>query len=639
MKVVRQLRRPHSHPEQALVAFRADLTEFPPRIDEEQTQVSEQGAGIWTFGATEVADPSGAVRVAGAEITLDRQSGAVLLSLLRASEAPVSKDELLAAGWPGRIVHENSLAKAISRLRQALGDDAGRIEAVYGSGYRLTGPVSFTPAGPEAAQAAALSGGRWRRERDLRRWLTGAGAVLGVALLMGAGALIHAAQSAHKAADLQARQVDALLAFISVDILRPADPYASAGQSESLRDLVERTASTLETKFRHDPATRIVLHRAIANAFSGWGEYEKAVTHLDAAYLLIRELNNGRESADTVPVDGALCQNLRLAGDTRRAESVCERAEQTARRARAPQLQSVRITHAKLLFEIGRYEDAASVLAGVLETSGLSGMERADAEWFYALSLRKLARYDLADPVFRRHLTLRQTLHGDMHPLTAWAHADYGDFLVSIGAYDKAGPHLDEADRVFTGTLGPDHPESLSPAYSRAIAHLWRGEADEARAILAPMLARYRETLGADHFWTLYTMSELALAEAMRGQVGSADALLREARQTGARVLYGRPAKAAHFHLRWARALAVLGRAEEAADEGRRAEEAMDKARFAPDHPWRARLHCVAALTAGEDAARKRDRATACRSGLEAAQAMPGAYPALTEARDLLKRG
>ncbi len=601
--------------------------------------MSEQAAGIWTFGAAEVADPSGDLRVAGAPVSLDRQSAAVLLALLRANDAPVSKDELLAAGWPGRIVHENSLAKAISRLRLFLGEDAGRIEAVYGSGYRLAGPVAFTPAGPKAAQAAALSGGGGGTAHDMRPWLKRAGAVLALALLVGAGALIHAAQSARYDAALQARQVEALLAFVSVDILRPADPYVSAGQTESLRDLVERTASTLETKFRDDPATRIVLHRAIANAFSGWGEYEKAVTHLDAAYTIIRTLNKGGETADTVPVDGALCQNLRLAGDTRRAESVCDRAEQTARRTRAPQLQSVQITRAKLLFEIGRYEDAASALAGVLETSGLSGMERADAEWFYALSLRKLARYDLAEPVFRRHLTLRQTLHGNMHPLTAWAHADYGDFLVSIGDYEKAAPHLDEADRVFALTLGADHPESLSPAYSRAIAHLWRGEAEEARAILAPMLARYRETLGADHFWTLYTMSELALAEAMRGQAGPADALLREARQTGARVLYGRPAKAAHFHLRWARALAVLGRAEEAADEGRRAEEAMNQARFAPDHPWRARLHCVAALTAGEDAARKRDRATACRSGLEAAQAMPEAYPALTEARDLLKRG
>lgn len=50
---------------------------------------------------------------------------------------PVDKKQLLEAGWPGRDVHETSLTKAIGRLREALGDDGWRVEAVYGLGYRL----------------------------------------------------------------------------------------------------------------------------------------------------------------------------------------------------------------------------------------------------------------------------------------------------------------------------------------------------------------------------------------------------------------------------------------------------------------------------------------------------------------------
>jgi|SRR5690606_10110096 len=75
--------------------------------------------------------------VAGRVVEIDRSSRAVFAKLLAGGGTSIDKDQLLEAGWPGREVHENSLTKAIGRLRQALGDDGWRIEAVYGHGYRF----------------------------------------------------------------------------------------------------------------------------------------------------------------------------------------------------------------------------------------------------------------------------------------------------------------------------------------------------------------------------------------------------------------------------------------------------------------------------------------------------------------------
>ncbi|HEX5793663.1 MAG TPA: hypothetical protein VFY01_10330, partial [Rheinheimera sp.] len=139
------------------------------------------------------------------------------------------------------------------------------------------------------------------------------------------------------------------------------------------------------------------------------------------------------------------------------------------------------------------------------------------------------------------------------------------------------------------------------------------------------------------HFWTLYTMTELALAQAKTGEQVQAEQLLREARLTGSRVLYGREAKSAWFHMRWARALAVLGKTDEAEDERRRASEMLDRASFAAAHPWRARLHCIAAkiaLAQAEHAA-ARQAGQACFAALEALDQLPETYPALAEARTL----
>lgn len=596
-------------------------------------------AAIWRFGHVEFDAVGGTLTVAGQAVHFDRNCLSLLAALLSHAGEPLGKDALLEAGWPGRIVHENSLAKAIGRLRQGLGEDGARIEAVYGSGYRLMGPVKHTPRpagqidGPVGRLShlwARLFGSRIRTAAVLGLLLVCV-SVTGTTLAIGWG------WTARKEAAEQERQAEALLTFLGSDFLSSADPYSPAFQDRSLREATARAAATLDNRLRDDPTTRIALHRMVATAFSNWGEYEKAVSHLDRAHTLNSRLH-GPLARENIPVDIALCQNLRLAGEPRRAERICLRAEQVARSTGSPRLYAARIVRAKLQFEIGEYDAASVALADALQQPGrLSSGERADAEWVLGLSLRKLAMFDAAEGALRRHLVMRQTLLGETHPLTAWAHADYGDFLVETGDFAGAEHQLDRAQNIFNATLGAEHPESLSPAYSRAVADLWRGKPGDARALLRPILARYRETLGADHFLTLDAMSELALAEALTGENERAEALLREARQTGARVLYGREGKAAHFHLRWARALAALGKVVEAEDEHRRAGNAMDRARLMPDHPWRARLHCIAARTAlarsDNSAARRAGRA--CLSALGAVDALPPTYPALIEARML----
>jgi DNA-binding response OmpR family regulator len=100
-------------------------------------------------------ETTGRVTVAGRELELDRNCRSILAVLLREAGTPVEKERLLHAGWPGRLVHENSLAKAISRLRAALAGTGVRIVAVYGTGYRLEFDPAALPEGvPDAPEAS-----------------------------------------------------------------------------------------------------------------------------------------------------------------------------------------------------------------------------------------------------------------------------------------------------------------------------------------------------------------------------------------------------------------------------------------------------------------------------------------------------
>lgn len=113
-------------------------------LQDSSTPLDQQGQpGLWRFGQTVLDERVASLRVAGTGVELDRSAYDVLLALLRHAGEIVTKDELLEAGWPGRIVSENSLAKAVSRLRQALGEDGEALRAVHGYGYRLAAAVGF----------------------------------------------------------------------------------------------------------------------------------------------------------------------------------------------------------------------------------------------------------------------------------------------------------------------------------------------------------------------------------------------------------------------------------------------------------------------------------------------------------------
>jgi len=107
----------------------------------EHAEAIRQPLGRWRFATSVVDEQRAAVSVGGAPIELDRSCYDVLLTLLRHAGEVVTKDELLEAGWPGRVVSENSLAKTVSRLRQTLGADGEAIRVVNGYGYRLTAVV------------------------------------------------------------------------------------------------------------------------------------------------------------------------------------------------------------------------------------------------------------------------------------------------------------------------------------------------------------------------------------------------------------------------------------------------------------------------------------------------------------------
>ncbi len=92
--------------------------------------------------------------------TLEPRVMQVLVALVAARGAIVSRDDLIRQCWDGRIVGEDSISRVIARLRRLAderGDGSFRIETITKVGYRLIGPVSQMAAGSPATTAPATA--------------------------------------------------------------------------------------------------------------------------------------------------------------------------------------------------------------------------------------------------------------------------------------------------------------------------------------------------------------------------------------------------------------------------------------------------------------------------------------------------
>jgi predicted ATPase/DNA-binding winged helix-turn-helix (wHTH) protein len=118
---------------------------------------SERPAGI-AFGRFQVSPDRREVLADGRPVKLGGRAFDVLMALIEARGAVVSKNALMERVWPGRIIEENSLAAQIAALRAAFGAERALIRTVSGRGYQFTGEIRFLSASPEKAGAGMAAG-------------------------------------------------------------------------------------------------------------------------------------------------------------------------------------------------------------------------------------------------------------------------------------------------------------------------------------------------------------------------------------------------------------------------------------------------------------------------------------------------
>jgi DNA-binding winged helix-turn-helix (wHTH) protein len=145
--------------------------EYPPGRAAEDTALE--------FGHFRVLLRQRRLLAGGEPIELGTRAFDVLMVLVEADGALVTKDQLLTRVWPGIVVVPDNLKVQIYELRRALGQDRDFIRTEFGRGYRFTAAVRrVSVAGSEGSPVAEVTGAPERSNAALPTQLSAIAAQL-----------------------------------------------------------------------------------------------------------------------------------------------------------------------------------------------------------------------------------------------------------------------------------------------------------------------------------------------------------------------------------------------------------------------------------------------------------------------------
>jgi non-specific serine/threonine protein kinase len=539
----------------------------------------------------------------------------------------------LAPGWENDV--DDPLLREDIALAAAANPERRQIDA-RALGERLR-TLEARHAARAARQEREAEEARRNAERVRDRNRLRIGGMLAAVLCVGLVAslfLYSRAETERRAAEEQAQQRQAVLDFVTRDILGQADPYAKAGGAGiSLREAVERASAHVDTRLRHDPSAAAAVHAMVGAVAFAQDRHDTAIAEYQRARDLYASAGKANAAA-RVRVETGLCDVQRIASRLERAEEACASAVRLAKESGA-EVDFATLKLGQLRTEQGRYEEAQRILQPLLDRDVFARDDNAQGElrWSLGLCARNLGHFAVARRHFEALLALYRKAGADS-TWTAWAHNSLGSVMFETGDYAQAETTLLAARRIFAETQGAGQVEAQMPNIWRAEIRLQRGEWREAAGMEQALLAAW-SALAPDHPLRQKALASLAWAQAEAGERAAARTLLDAAWRDRARVFERRGDHIATRTLRWTRAALALGDNTQAGALLRIATAAV--AREVPEsHPLRAELSCTRArwLLATGDAPAAADAAEGCVRML--LRFHPRTHPLVREARSLL---
>ena len=333
------------------------------------------------------------------------------------------------------------------------------------------------------------------------RALAASAGIVALALFAGTGVALWQANEAReqaRIADQQRRQAqreaarsDAVTRFLTDDLFRHADPYASGEPDIRAHELLDRASGQPMQRFAKAPDIQAVLRTSLAAAYLGLDDFPSAEEQLRAALKLL-------------PADVA----------------------ELRRRQRAQTMLGI------ALAKQDKWDEAHAVFAAALAAERASAAPDAatqfDLRGWLAQMDYKRGKLEAAGDAYAPLIAETARVLGDTHAGTLDMLRQAAIVDLDLGEEVRAEQRYRRVYDIYSSSLGAESPEMLGPTVDlgRVLVRLKRF--DDANALLQPAVQRARKQLGIEHIETQRAINELATSHQFGKRFDEAEAGFRE---------------------------------------------------------------------------------------------------------------
>jgi eukaryotic-like serine/threonine-protein kinase len=317
------------------------------------------------------------------------------------------------------------------------------------------------------------------------------GAVLAVVGFVRARQALSREAAARKDEQSQRQVAENVSEFLR-DMLGSVDPRRAQGQTVLVRDVLDRAAVDVDTRFAAQPLVAASLHTIMGETYYALGQLESSLAHARSA-LELRRATQGPDHRETLQMQKNLVGMLR---------------------------------------ELKRFHDAEPLARDVLDrlrrVAGPDDLLTALSEELLALILIDTDRAAEAQPLMQHALDIKRRTYGPEHDSTLLSMNNMGSVLSALGQLSEAAAIRRQVAETRERVSGPDHPSTLL-AWSNLTTELMSTrQFREAETILRKIFPRSERVNGPVHPRTLLTINNLASALALQNKPDEAEAMFRE---------------------------------------------------------------------------------------------------------------